>query len=152
MPKRSVKIPERGPLPTQAYVALARAAERFNHEVGQLCKDAGLTLPQYNALRILRGAGAAGLPCGMLGQRMLHPVPDVTRLLDRLEQRRYIRRERQTDDRRVVRAWITPTGKEALAPIDKPMNALHAEQFGMLNAKERQHLLDLLVRLYDRED
>ena len=77
-------------------------------------KPHGLSPTQYNALRILRGAGVDGLPCTEVGARMISRDPDITRLVDRLEKRGLVTRGRGTEDRRVVRARITTAGLELL--------------------------------------
>jgi len=90
-------------LENRIFVALLRTADTIGQEAEQLVKTAGLTGAQYNVLRILRGAEPEGLPCRGIGDRMISHDPDMTRLLDRMEKRGLITRERQTDDRRVVR-------------------------------------------------
>jgi len=91
-------------------VLLLRAADFATQQGEQLFKSHGLTGTQYNVLRILRGAGPQGLPCRIVGDRMISHDPDMTRLLDRMEKRGMILRERQKDDRRVVKARITASG------------------------------------------
>jgi DNA-binding MarR family transcriptional regulator len=87
-------------------------------------------------LRILRGAGRAGLACREIGERMISRDPDITRLLDRMEKRNLIIRERQSDDRRVVKTYVTPQGLELLKILDRPVSALHKRQFqGIAPAK-----------------
>jgi len=113
-----VESPEAG-----VYLGVMLLARDLAHAVEAVCKQADLSMPQYNALRILRGAGKDGLSCGEVGQRMLHRVPDVTRMLDRLEERGLVQRQRQEDDRRVVRAWITPAGLALIAPLGDEIEA-----------------------------
>ncbi|HLB86731.1 MAG TPA: MarR family transcriptional regulator, partial [Terriglobales bacterium] len=96
------------------FVALLRAAERLSQDAEQLVKEYGLTGTQYNVLRILRGAEPAGLPCKGISDRMISHDPDMTRLLDRMEKRGLITRERQFDDRRVVKTRITSEGLDIL--------------------------------------
>src|SRR5215467_2560137 len=111
------------------FVAIVKAADALGRQAEQLLKSAGLTGSQYNVLRILRGAEPEGLPCRAIGERMISRDPDVTRLLDRMEKRGWISRERQSDDRRVVKARITKKGLEILKPLDQPIHALHKQQF-----------------------
>lgn len=138
-------------LEEEAAIALAITAEHLAHEFAQLFKAHGLSGTQYNILRILRGAGANGLPCGEIGQRLIASVPDITRLLDRLEERGLITRERDKEDRRVVLAHITDAGRASLAPLDKPVFALQQAQFGHLGPKRLRQLILLLDALHDRE-
>src|SRR5262245_32263838 len=95
------------PVEDRAFVAILKAADALGGQAEQLLKSTGLTGAQYNVLRILRGAEPEGLACRAIGDRMISRDPDITRLLDRMEKHDWIVRERQTDDRRVVRARIT---------------------------------------------
>jgi DNA-binding MarR family transcriptional regulator len=118
------------------FVAFMQIADSFGAQVEQVVKTAGLTAAQYNVLRILRGAGRAGLACREIGARMISRDPDITRLLDRMEKRNLITRERQSDDRRVIKTFVTPEGLELLKTLDRPVSALHKRQFqGMPPAK-----------------
>src|SRR5262245_47533935 len=92
-----------GPLEDRIFVSLLKAADALSVEAEHLLRNAGLTGAQYNVLRILRGAEPEGLACRGIGDRMISHDPDITRLLDRMEKRGLISRERQTDDRRVVK-------------------------------------------------
>jgi DNA-binding MarR family transcriptional regulator len=116
-------------LETMVFVALLRAAERLSQDAEQLVKEYGLTGTQYNVLRILRGAETAGLPCKGISDRMISHDPDMTRLLDRMEKRGLITRERQFDDRRVVKTRITSEGLDILRKLDAPVQDLHRRQF-----------------------
>jgi DNA-binding MarR family transcriptional regulator len=111
------------------FVAFMQIADAFGAQAEQVFKTAGLTAAQYNVLRILRGAGRAGLACREIGERMISRDPDITRLLDRMEKRNLITRERQSDDRRVVKTFITPQGLEILKTLDRPVSTLHKRQF-----------------------
>jgi DNA-binding MarR family transcriptional regulator len=111
------------------FVAFMQIADAFGAQAEQVIKTAGLTAAQYNVLRILRGAGPAGLACRAIGERMISRDPDITRLLDRMEKRNLITRKRQSDDRRVVKTFITPQGLELLKILDRPVSALHKRQF-----------------------
>jgi DNA-binding MarR family transcriptional regulator len=126
------------------FLALLKAADALGQQAEQLIKPFGLTGTQYNVLRILRGAQPAGLACRAIGDRMISHDPDMTRLLDRVEKRGLIRRERQKDDRRVVKTHITSQGLELLKPLDQPMRELHKRQFRHMPAKRVKNLVQLL--------
>jgi DNA-binding MarR family transcriptional regulator len=126
------------------FLALLKAADALGQQAEQLIKSSGLTGTQYNVLRILRGAQPAGLACRAIGDRMISHDPDMTRLLDRMEKRGLIRRERQKDDRRVVKTHITSAGLELLKPLDHPMRELHKQQFRHMPAKRVKNLVALL--------
>ena len=129
MKPRPAKSRARLPLEQQVFVSILRTADVLGQEAEQLVRARGLTSAQYNVLRILRGAEPQGCACREIGERMISHDPDMTRLLDRLEKRSLIRRERQTDDRRVVKTRITPGGLELLKSLDRPVRNLHKRQF-----------------------
>ena len=132
------------PLEDRIFVALLQAADSLGQEAEQLLKAAGLTAAQYNVLRILRGAEPEGLPCRGIGDRMISHDPDMTRLLDRMEKRGLITRERQTDDRRVVKTRITPQALSLLKTLDQPVHDLHKRQFRHMSVARLKILFDLL--------
>jgi DNA-binding MarR family transcriptional regulator len=138
-------------LENRVFVALLRAADALAQEGEQLLKAAGLTGAQYNVLRILRGAEPQGLACHAIGDRMISHDPDMTRLLDRLEKRGLITRARQTDDRRVVKARITPQALTLLKTLDQPVHDFHKRQFRHMSAARLKILSDLLEEVRIRK-
>ena len=128
----------------EAYLNLIRTATALQRRETELLKAHDLTQPQFNVLRILRGAGADGLICREIGERMLTYDPDVTKLLDRLEARGLVTRERLATDRRAVAARITPAGLRLLQQVDKPMLDLVVGLLGHLGAR-RLKTLSLLL-------
>lgn len=103
-----------------------------------------VTAQQYNVLRILKAVAPDGLPTMQLGQRMISRGPDMTRMLDRLETRTLIKRERQQSNRRVVEAWITAAGLELLDRMQQQILAMHQKQVGHLSPSQQQQLIRLL--------
>ncbi len=138
-------------LETRAFVALVIAADRLSLEAEQLIKTHGLTGTQYNVLRILRGAQPDGLACKGIGDRMISHDPDMTRLLDRMEKRALITRERQTKDRRVIKTRITAQGLEILKKLDAPVLELHRRQFRRVSAADLKGLAKTLEEIIPRE-
>jgi DNA-binding MarR family transcriptional regulator len=136
---------------TTLFVSLLRIADTLAVEAEQVVKTAGLTGAQYNVLRILRGAGREGLACREIGERMISRDPDITRLLDRMEKRDLITRERQTDDRRVVRTCVTANGLELLKNLDQPIRELHKRQFDGFSAPQLKVLVSLLDKIRERQ-
>ena len=131
-----------------AYLALARAFDRLGGDFTALCREHGLSRPQYNALRILVGAGAAGLTCSAIAERLIHRDPDITRLIDRLEKAGLVTRRRSDEDRRVVLVSVTPKGRKLCDELAEPVLAVHERQFGKLKLaelKELQRLLELAL-------
>src|SRR6266849_7278450 len=138
-------------LENRIFVALLQTADAVGQEAEQLLKAAGLTGAQYNVLRILRGAEPEGLACRGIGDRMISHDPDITRLLDRMEKRGVILRERQTDDRRVVKTRITAQGLSLLKTLDQPVHDLHKRQFRHLPAARLKTLSELLEEVRTRK-
>ncbi len=138
--RRSVALPSED----RAFIALQRAADKLAQQAEQVLKSSGLTGAQYNVLRILRGAEPDGLACSSIGERMISHDPDMTRLLDRMEKRSLITRQRQSDDRRVVKTRITSAGLECLKRLDAPIRGLHKRQFAHMPAARVKALADWL--------
>jgi len=134
-------------LEDRIFVALLRVSDSLASEGDQLMKANGLTSAQYNVLRILRGAGPEGLPCNTIAERMISRDPDMTRLLDRMEKHELITRERQKEDRRVVKARITDEGLKLLKKMDAPIRELHKSQFAHMTSARLKTLMDLLTEV-----
>src|ERR1700716_783404 len=115
------EIRQRRPFPSlaqEAVVALMRTTDLVRRQVTALVAPYGITPQQFNVLRILRGAGADGLPTLEVADRMIEQTPGVTRLLDRMEVKELVRRQRCPKDRRQHLCWITPRGLAVLEKID----------------------------------
>ncbi len=135
----------------RAAVAMGRVVVRGIYRMEQLLKPYGLTPTQYNVLRILNGAGAEGL-CGTeIGSRLLSPVPDMTRLLDRMAEAGLLVRERDPRQRRFVRARLTDAGREMLLETTPIVDAMHREQFRRFSAGQIAALRSLLELFGDPE-
>ena len=128
----------------EATVALLRTADVLNQAFGKVVEPAGLTPQQYNVLRILRGAGEAGLPTLEIAERMVERAPGITRLLDRLEQKDLVRRERCPSDRRQVLCWPTAGALALLAKLDPAVDDLENRSLSGLPQIDQQHLIDFL--------
>ncbi len=128
----------------EAYLALLRTADALQSEVERRLNDFGLTGTQYNALRILRGAGPEGLPCREIGERMITHDPDVTRLLDRLEGRGFVERLRAKQDRRVIYGRITAAGLKLLREMDAPIEKYGREMLRHVGQGRLKQLIELL--------
>src|SRR5215471_4792690 len=135
------------PLEDRLFAAILKAADKLGSEAEAFLKSAGLTAAQYNVLRILRGAGREGLACRAIGDRMISRDPDITRLLDRMAKPGWITRERQSDDRRVVKTRITKKGLELLRPLDQPIHNIHKRQFRHVTASRLKLLGKLMEEL-----
>jgi DNA-binding MarR family transcriptional regulator len=131
-------------LEEEAFLGLQRTASLLLQSLGRELKGHDLTPAQYNTLRILRGAEPDALTCGEIGERLVSPGPDVTRLLDRLEQRGLITRLRDAEDRRVVRARITEQGLDLLASLDEPVGRMLGRLLGNLGQERLRTFVALL--------
>lgn len=138
----------RAPRPEEkALVNLLGAADRVKAAMAAVVEPYGITAQQYNVLRILGGAGADGLPTLTIAERMLERSPGVTRMIDRLEAKGLVERERRRDDRRCVHCRITTVGSRLLAELDEPVDDADAAAFGRLNRNELRQLVTLLERV-----
>ena len=136
----------------EAFLNLIRTATLLQADFERLFKQSGLSEPKYNVLRILRGAGPQGLPSTEIADRMVTLVPDITRLVDRLEAAGLVERSRTNEDRRVVIVRITAKGLEVLSSLDGPITQLHVRQLGHLSRKELEEFNRLLVRARQPHD
>lgn len=126
------------------FLQIQKTADALMGELADLLKPAGLSPTQYNVLRVLRAAGADGMPCGRIAERMLTREPDITRLLDRLQKRGLIARGRDPRDRRVVLGRIAAKGLKMLERLDEPVLELHRSQLRHLGGGRLRELADLL--------
>lgn len=134
----------------EATVAVLRTADVIRRSLGRIVERSGLTLQQYNVLRILRGAHPNPLPTLEIGERLIEQAPGITRLLDRLEQKGLVRRERSAEDRRLVHASITPDALELLAGLDADVDAADDAAMSPLAPDEIRELSRLLHLLRTR--
>jgi DNA-binding MarR family transcriptional regulator len=128
----------------EAILGLYRTADLLQRRFAELVEPHGISLQQYNVLRILRGAGKEGTPTLEIADRMIEKTPGITRLLDKLEGKRLVRRERCPGDRRQVLCWITERGLELLADLDQPLAGAGANAMQPLTSTELRSLISLL--------
>jgi DNA-binding MarR family transcriptional regulator len=131
----------------ETTLALLKTADHVHRRLATLLAPYALTLQQYNVLRILRGAGEAGLPTLEIAARMIEQTPGITRLLDRLEKKKLVRRERCASDRRQVFAYSTPPGLLLLETLEEPLNKSDGIAVAALTPSQQEQLLQLLELL-----
>ena len=128
----------------EATAALLRTASVISRIMSRIVEPHGLSLAQYNALRIIRGAGNAGIPTLAIRERMLDQGTTITRLVDKLEDAGYIERDRSLPDRRQVICRTTREGKALLDQLDPLINQADAEVMSTLSARRLGELIGLL--------
>ena len=128
----------------EVFLNLWRTYDRLRALEDELFGRHDLTAQQYNVLRLLRGEHPGTLPTLALAARLVSRAPDITRMLDPLERRGLVGRERPADNRRVVRVGITEAGLELLRQLDGPVRACHARQLGHLTPAQLKELAALL--------
>lgn len=131
----------------EAYVTLLRTADDSKRLMTHILEPEGVTLQQYNVLRILRGAGSEGLPTLSVAERMIERTPGVTRLIDRMERKGWVRRERCTEDRRRVWCRITEEGLGLLARLDEPVDKVDDVLGEALDADELSGFVEYMNRI-----
>lgn len=140
----SSKIRRVGSPEEAAFLDLLRTTDMLVRGAIGVLKEENLSHTQYNVLRILRGA-PQGLACGEIASRMITRDPDVTRLLDRMEKRGLISRARESRDRRMVLARITPEGRKLVDRLDEPVQKTHRKLLGHLGKQRLRALGELLA-------
>lgn len=163
----AAEIGKKGPFQSatqEAYLNLIRTAAILSNQLERLFKTRGLSESTYNILRILRGVAALqgvaaskygdpttrqGLPLTEIGERMIAPVPDVTRLIDRLEQLTFATRRRCEKDRRVIYACITDAGLDVLREFDEAVLETHDAHLGHMSHQELDQMSALLEKARD---
>ncbi len=131
-------------LEAEAMLNLKRTTSYLEAAVARALKIQDLSSTQYNVLRILRGAGKAGLPCREIGERLVTREPDITRLLDRLEKRGLLGRSRESQDRRVITVRITDAGLAALKELDHPVEDAVRQPLRKLGTDRLAQLIEML--------
>jgi len=136
----------------EAFLNIVRTHGILSERILKLQKLSGTSPPQYNILRILRGHGGDGLPSLEIADQMLTRVPDITRLVDRLEKANLVERQRSTTDRRVVIVKITKNGINLLATMDEPIRQAHRDNLSHMTKTELKELSRLLVKARNSKD
>jgi DNA-binding MarR family transcriptional regulator len=134
-------------LEEEAMLNILRTADVLMLALADVLKPFLLSATQYNVLRILRGAGKQGASCKDIGNRLVARDPDITRLMDRLEQRGLVIRDRAKEDRRVVVHQLTDAGRRLVDELDAVIDALHRRTMGHMKAEKLRTLVGLLEEI-----
>ena len=132
---------------SEAMVSILRTATVLEHEQNEALRPHGITQTQYNVLRMLQGAGKTGL-CGRdVADRLVSRVPDVSRLMDRMEELDLLTRERDSADRRHVTARISAKGRKVLAQSTPALETVEQKRFGGIDNRTVVALVNALARV-----
>ena len=134
-------------LDQEVYLTLVITSSQLSYELDVLMRKHGLTQPQYNVLRILRGAGRDGLGRNEIRERLVTSMPDVTRLLDRMQAAGLILRKQCEVDRRQTKTTLTEAGTRIVRKLDPPLDKLHRKHTAGIQESELKTMLAVLSRL-----
>lgn len=134
----------------ETVLNIVRTASILNDEGAQLFKPFGITAAQYNVLRILKGSEAEGLCRNEVRDRMLTRMPDMTRMLDRMEEAGLVKRVRDSGDRRHVTTHITAAGKKVLRDLESVVAESQKKTLGHMTDRELKTLSELLTKARSR--
>ena len=134
-------------LEEEATLNIVRTADFLMQVLMDVLKPFALSPTQYNVLRILRGAGESGVSCKDVGARLVARDPDITRLMDRLEKRGLLTRDRAKEDRRIVTHRLTRSGLELVNELDHPIEALHRRAMRQVKPERLRELIGLLEEI-----
>lgn len=146
---RSLKdeLKKRGPfqsLEQEATLAIMRTSDLLENRLARLLRDYGLTLTQYNVLRILRGEGAP-LPCLEIASRMVQVAPAITRVIEQLLAMGLVTKSQSQTDRRVFEVTLTSEGTQLLDSIDGPLLETHASLLSKVSREDLRELIRILA-------
>jgi DNA-binding MarR family transcriptional regulator len=131
----------------EAVLNITRTSEVLAQNMAEFLKEFALSATQYNVLRILRGAGKDGLTCSQLSSRLLTHDPDITRLLDRMEVRGMVVRERSKEDRRLVITCVSQEGLDLVNSIDRPLKEMLKGSVGKVSKSALAALIETLEQV-----
>jgi DNA-binding MarR family transcriptional regulator len=137
-------------LEQEAFLNLRRTEAELSDSFERVLKPHGVSGTQYNVLRILRGSGPEGLCRNEIRDRLLTRMPDVTRLLDRMEEAGLVSRTRSAEDRRQVGTHLTDRGRELVDRLDEVVAEEHRKRLGHLNESQLKTLVELLTHARQR--
>lgn len=134
----------------EAFVAVIKTANLLVSKLDRRLVGLGLSHQQYNVLRIVRGAGCAGIPTLAIAQRLVESAPGMTRLLDRLEEKGTVRRERCKRDRRQVLCYISDEGARLLAELEPIVDNLAVRSFELVPPAELEVFLETMEHIREQ--
>jgi DNA-binding MarR family transcriptional regulator len=130
-----------------AYFSLMTAADILGGEFALLFRKNGITPTVFNTMRILIQGPEQGQRIGEIGEQLIQRVPDITRLIDRMERDGFVRRQGDPEDRRAVLIRLTAAGKRKCESLYSSVSKGHREQFAHMNERELKQIEKLLKKL-----
>ena len=140
------ELKKRGPFSSveqEATLSILRTSDLLENRIARLLREHGLTMTQYNVLRILRGEGKP-MPCLEVADRMIQVAPAITRVVDQLLELEFITKTQSDEDRRVFTIEITPAGMRLLKKLDQPVLDLHASLLSGVSETDLKALIRIL--------
>ena len=134
----------------EAFVAVVKTADLFLRWLDRKLAGKDLSHQQYNVLRIVRGAGSAGIPTLAIGERLIECAPGMTRLLDRMEEKGMVRRERCKQDRRQVLCYLTGKGEQLLTEVEPLVEGLARRSFERIAPGELESFIETLEHIREQ--
>lgn len=128
-------------------VTLLRVGNKMNEELNFFIKQFGISLPQFNVLRILRGQKGKAANLSTINEHMIHKMSNTTRLIDKLIEKEYVQRTICANNRRKIELFITPNGLQLLVDIDKKLDRKEAQLLEEIDPNEKDLLTSLLSKL-----
>ena len=148
-PSLQHELKKRGPFDSseqEATLAILRTSDLLENRIARLLREYGLTMSQYNVLRILRGEGQP-LPCLEVAERMIQVAPAITRVVDQLLKLELILKTQSSEDRRVFLIELKPKARKLLKQIDQPLLDLHTTLLSGIKKSEQKTLVRILESL-----
>ena len=131
----------------EAAVSILRTSDMLRRRIAAVIEPEGITMQQYNVLRILRGSYPKPLATLEIAERLIEQTPGITRLLDRLEEKGLVSRQRSAEDRRLVHCWVTPEGLALLERLQLAVDEADEVSMRKLDRVEVEALIDMLARI-----
>ena len=128
-------------------ISILTSGYQVNDKLSVLFKVYGISLPQFNVLRILRGQNGTAANLSTIQERMIHKMSNTTRLIDKLIDKGYVNRFVCEKNRRKIELFITDQGLKLLKSLDHTIDDKEKELLKNLNIKEKEELMRILSKI-----
>lgn len=133
----------------RAYLNVIFTANWMETNVQQMLKDFNITAPQFNVLRILRGQKGKPMSAFAIQERMIHRTSNVTRILEKLVEKKLVTRENSTVNRRMIDVKLTDEGLELINSTDEVVNQSYKRLSEILTDEQAGKMADWLDLMRD---